>query len=198
MGLGSVVRWVRAGSFSAACSVLASLGHLSGGGRVDRLALVAAFLLILVPALALTRRERTFATILPAVAVGQVALHVLFAQTVPGHAMVMPAADPAGHAGMETPAAHGGSSGLAMLLMHTVAVLVTSWWLERGEAWLCALARRVARWTLRPLTRVRPVPVDGPARPMRATRRPRAAVGAVIMRHVLVRRGPPQAPFALA
>jgi hypothetical protein len=194
---GSAVRWVRAASFAAACSVVAALGHLAGGGQVDRLALAAGFLLMFLPALALTRRERTLATILPAVAVGQVVLHILLSQAAPGHAMVMPATGTAGQAGMTMPAAHEGSPGLGMLLTHAVAALVTSWWLERGEARLCGLVRRVANWALRPFTRMRPVPVDGPARPIRATPRPRPAVGAVILRYAMVRRGPPEAVTAL-
>ncbi|MGP4030169.1 hypothetical protein [Actinomadura sp. 3N407] len=197
MGLWSAVRWVRAASFAAVCAALAAGGHVTGGGGVDRLALVAGFLAMFVPALVLTRRERTIATILPAVAAGQVVMHVLLSQAAPGHAMVAPGADPVGQAAMTMPAGHGGSSGLGMLLMHAVAVLVTSWWLECGEAGLCGLVRRVAHWALRSFARRRPVPADGPVRPMRARHRSWTAVGAVMLRYAVVRRGPPVGAAAL-
>ncbi|MEO3794993.1 hypothetical protein ABGB14_32685 [Nonomuraea sp. B10E15] len=75
MGPFSVVRWVRAASFAATCAVLATLGHLAGGGSFDSAAALGGFLLLLPPALALTGRERTLASILPATAASQVILH---------------------------------------------------------------------------------------------------------------------------
>lgn len=196
MGLGSAVRWVRAASFAAACAVLGAAGHAAGGGRVDRSALAAGFLLTFAAALALTRRERTIVTITPALAVVQVVLHVLLGQADPGHAAAMSHAGHAGATATAMPEAHGGS-GPGMLLMHAAAVLVASWWLECGEARLCALVRRLARWALRPFARVRPAPADGPVRPAPARRGSQAALRAVILRHVVVRRGPPDGMTAL-
>ncbi|MCP9951265.1 MFS transporter [Actinomadura madurae] len=197
MELWSVVRWVRAASFAATCAGLAAAGHLLGGGSVGRLALPVCFAVTFVPALALTRRERTLATILPAVAVCQTVLHTLLAQMSPGHAM--PAgAGAAPHMAGEMQGMHGESSGFGMLLMHAVAVLVTSWWLECGESRLCALVRRVAGWALRAIVRLRPVPVHGPARVVRPRRRVRAPLQASALRHVMARRGPPAGLAALA
>ncbi|WP_067449761.1 hypothetical protein [Actinomadura macra] len=195
MGLWSAVRWVRAASFAAGCALLAAGAHLVGGGHVHRVALVTGFLTVFVPALALTRRERTIATILPAVAVCQVVLHVMLSRSSEGHAMAMPAAGPGDQPMMAD--AHGGSPGLGMLLMHAVAVLVTSWWLERGEARLCGQMRRLARWVLRTFARVRPMPAYGPARPMRPGPRVGRALRTVILRYAMVRRGPPESAAAL-
>ncbi|QXJ20955.1 hypothetical protein AGRA3207_001757 [Actinomadura graeca] len=195
MGLWSAVRWVRAASFAATCAVLAAGGHLAGGGHVHRLALIAGFLAVLAPALALTRRERTIATILPAVAVCQVVLHVVLSQASAGH--TMPHTGPAGEATMAMAGAHGGSSGTGMLLMHAVAVLVTSWWLECGEARLCGQMRRLARWALRPFARIWTVPVHGPARPTCPRRRAGRPFRTVLLRYALARRGPPGSAAAL-
>ncbi|RKS79043.1 hypothetical protein BZB76_0482 [Actinomadura pelletieri DSM 43383] len=92
-------------------------------GRVDRLALVAGLLVLFVAAPALTRRERTIATTLPTVTVGQVVLHVLMSQAAPGSTAAVSAGDPAA---VPMPASHAGSPGLGVLLMRAVAVLVTS------------------------------------------------------------------------
>ncbi|RKS76716.1 hypothetical protein BZB76_2074 [Actinomadura pelletieri DSM 43383] len=191
MDLWSPVRWVRAASFAAACAVLAAGSHVAAGGRLDRSAVGIGFLVMLALALVATRRERTIATILPTVAAAQAVLHFALSQSGTGHSAAVPAAEASTAMSMPMPEPHDGSGGLAMLLMHAVAVLVTSWWLECGEARLCALVRRLARWTLRAFARLRPAPVYGPARPIRARRRLQAPVDAVILRYAMVRRGPP-------
>ncbi|SEG47714.1 hypothetical protein SAMN04489712_105436 [Thermomonospora echinospora] len=185
MGLRSVVRWLRAAAFAASCAGLAAAGHLIGGGAVDPPTLLLGFLIIFVPGLLLTARERTLATILPAVALSQVVLHVLLtrsaAETAPA-----PFPDPA----VAAPH-HGGSPGLAMFLMHTVSVLVTAWWLEYGEARLCGLARQLALWVLRPLLLL--IGYAAPGDPSRPSvwfwTRPRPVVA--VLRHSVVGRGPP-------
>jgi hypothetical protein len=193
MGLMSVVRWVRAASFAATCAALAMLGHLAGGGSFDRSAVLTGFVIILVPALALTGRERTLASILPATAVAQIVLHLLLSATHgAGPAPAAPAAPMGGAQGME--AMEHGPPGLGMLLMHAVSVLVTSAWLEWGEARLCALVRQLAAWVLQPLLFLLymvagPVCV-GPRRIERVRTDERAPVQAVL-RYAVVRRGPP-------
>lgn len=188
MGLRSLVRWVRAAGFAVTCVGLAAAGHLAAGGKVQSFALVAGFAIIFVPALALTRREHGLGTILPAVAVCQVVLHALLGQMSPGHAAPVMEAMPASHGGPPP--------GLGMLLAHAVAVLITSWWLERGEVRLCDLVRRVASWALRVLVWVRPAAVHGPApaAPVVWVRRP---LPAAVLRHVMVRRGPPAGALTL-
>ncbi|MFD9129159.1 hypothetical protein [Kitasatospora sp. NPDC059571] len=123
-----------------------------------------------------------------------------------GHA---PVADAAGTA-VRT-AAHAGLVGLSpgMLASHAAAALVTGWLLHRVEAalWrLMGLARTVRavarRWrarvadTLAGLVGRRTVPAARPAR----TRRPPLALPhrlrPVLLRHSVIRRGPPGAVYA--
>lgn len=132
-----MVRWVRAASFAATCATLAALGHLAGGGTFDPRALLGGFLLVLAPALALTGRERSLSTILPATGASQVILHVLLSQGAE-HQMA-----PMDH--------HDAPSPFGMLALHAASVLLTSVWLRWAEAGLCALVRHLAGWALRPL-----------------------------------------------
>ncbi|MQY08416.1 hypothetical protein [Actinomadura macrotermitis] len=199
MGPWSMVRWVRAASFAATCAGLATLGHVAGGGCFRAPAVLAGFLLVLAPALALTGRERTLRSILPATALAQVLLHVLLGQAAGHHAMPAPpitvSPDPMG-------AMHyAGSPGPAMLLMHAVGVLVSAAWLEWGEARLCALVRHLAGWALRPLLLLLFLP-GGPGRTGPRTgphpRRDERAPVRLVLRYAVVRRGPPGAVPALA
>ncbi|GAA1992161.1 hypothetical protein [Kitasatospora viridis] len=137
--------------------------------------------------------------------------------------MLPPGTDPAalvGAAGLDphavaaaAPMAHGPwwLFGLtpAMLLGHLLAAVVAGWWLRCGEAALWRLvrsagraARELTRWTaplyralallaalLRGLTAERPRPVR------RRPERHRLPV-AVVLRHSVVRRGPPAAAWA--
>ncbi|XVQ06289.1 hypothetical protein ACQP1W_26895 [Spirillospora sp. CA-255316] len=178
--LWSVVRWVRAAGFSASCALLAAAGHAFGGGRVDGPGLLLGLAVVFVPALAMTGRERTMRTILPAVASAQVVLHTLLLPR-----SVQPdATSVAGHA------QHAASPGLGMLLMHLVAVLVTAWWLECGEAAICALVRRVAGWALRPLLPQRAAPTGDLGVTLPAHRE-RHGLRLAAIRHVVEGRGPP-------
>ncbi|MFF5261719.1 hypothetical protein ACFY4C_22475 [Actinomadura viridis] len=196
MGLWSVVRWVRAAAFSATCAGLASAGHAFGGGTAHPLALVAGFLVLLGPALALTGCERSLTTILPAVGVSQVALHVLLTQTSPDHDMDAAPTLTVLADGVPVQVHQHGSSGLVMVMMHAVAVLVTAWWLECGEAALCAVVRCVAAWAWRSSFWLRPVVVHGPAR-VRPVWWLRRTVPAQVLRHVVAQRGPPARAVAL-
>lgn len=193
MGMWSVVRWARAAGFAAVCAALAAAGHVLGGGTVPRWALLAGFAVMFAVALALSGRERTTATILPAVAFCQVVLHILLSQA----AEAAPPPDAVAQtAAMQ--GSHGGSPTLGMLLMHAVAILVTSWWLECGESRLCGLVRRLTYWALRAFFRLRPVPVYGPTRVVPRRIRTLAALHAVVLRYAMVRRGPPKGLAALA
>ncbi|WP_433436188.1 hypothetical protein [Nonomuraea sp. CA-141351] len=186
MGPLSVVRWLRAASFAGTCAALATLGHLAGGGCFDPVAALSGFLLVLLPALALTGRERTLGGILPATALSQVILHVLLGQSAAHHEM-------APVPGMEQ-MHHDGSSSLGMLLMHAAGVLVTSVWLRWVEAGLCALVRQLAGWVLRPLL-ILLFMVAGwtsPRPPAIAhTGEDETALIRLFLRYALVQRGPP-------
>ncbi|WP_119731005.1 hypothetical protein [Thermomonospora amylolytica] len=188
MDVWSVVRWARAAGFSAGCVLLAAAGHVFGGGRVDDAALAAGFVLLFVPALALTGRERTMGTILPAVAASQVLMHALLPEDQARAGVA--AAGYAEHAG------HAALPGLDMLLMHVVAVLATAWWLECGEAALCALVRHLAGWALRPLRPVRVPPADELRAPV-VVHREEHGLRLAVLRHVVGRRGPPVGQVAL-
>ncbi|XVQ06288.1 MFS transporter [Spirillospora sp. CA-255316] len=188
MGPWSVVRWVRAASFAATCAVLAVLGHVAGGGSPDPVAALAGFLIVLVPALALTGRERTLASIVPATAVSQVVLHVLLTVAAGPNTSVDATAAPAGDVH------HGGTPGVGMLLMHAVSMLVTSAWLEWGEARLCAFVRQLAGWAVRPLLLLLILAagrVGAVSRPAAFARTDQRARAQALLRYAVVRRGPP-------
>ncbi|MFI7707777.1 hypothetical protein [Nonomuraea sp. NPDC049480] len=198
MGPFSVVRWVRAASFAATCAALAALGHLAGGGSFDPVSALKGFLLLLLPALALTGRERSLGSILPATALSQVILHVLLTQSANRQAMAHHVHTP----GMDMSQFHDVSSpGLGMLVMHAAGVLVTSAWLRWVEAGLCALVRQLAGWVLRPLLVLLFLATGWTSAGPRAI--PRAggdetACVRLFLRHALVRRGPPGRPAGAA
>lgn len=185
----SVVGWVRAASFAATCAVLAALGHLAGGGSVDPAAVLGGFLLMLLPALALTGRERTLGQIVPATALSQVILHLLLSRGAGEHAVAaLPAMEHLGHQH------HAGPPGVGMPLMHAVGVLVTSVWLRWVEEGLCALVRQLAGWVLRPLLVLLLLVAGGtPARPRGAAypHEDEIARARILLRYALLRRGPP-------
>jgi hypothetical protein len=191
MGPFSVVRWVRAASFAATCAALATLGHLAGGGSFDPASALKGFLLLLLPALALTGRERGLSSILPATALSQVILHVLLTQSANRQAMAHHVHTP----GMDMSQFHDVSSpGLGMLVMHAAGALLTSVWLRWVESGLCALVRQLAGWVLRPLLVLfflatgwsssgpRPIPYAG---------EDETAYIRLVLRYAMVRRGPP-------
>ncbi|GGS72327.1 hypothetical protein GCM10010156_34000 [Planobispora rosea] len=193
MGPFSVVRWARAASFAATCAALATLGHLAGGGSFDRAAALGGFLLLLLPALALTGRERTLASILPATAASQIVLHTLLTQSADrqaaAHRAEMAAMEGMGGMDHVHPAA---STGSGMVLVHAASVLLTSVWLRWLETGLCALARQLAGWVLRPLLFL--LVAGRPSAPVRLVSRmwrDETARVRLFLRHVLVLRGPP-------
>ncbi|MFE5794508.1 hypothetical protein ACFQ8C_18280 [Streptomyces sp. NPDC056503] len=104
---------------------------------------------------------------------------------------------PDGLADLLAPAVAGGGG---MLAVHLLAALVCGVWLARGEAAFFALAEG----TFRPLRRLFAVPsgpVAVPSDPRRPVRRPRRDARrprAVVLAHVLSRRGPPRPPVPRA
>ncbi|WP_207943054.1 MFS transporter [Actinomadura sp. KC345] len=188
---------------------LAIAGHVLAAGTVPAWAAVAGFCAVLGVTLMLAGHERSLATILGGLLGGQFALHTLFtAASDPvyhqlhgaAHGGVHGAAVPGG-ADVLLPVAHG-SGGTAMTLAHTVAALVAAWWLRRGERSTWALARRVAAAADRPVRLLIALLTVEPAAPPRRTPVVTAA-GAVmavgrVLRHQVVRRGPPPRSRALA
>ncbi|MFD0887764.1 hypothetical protein ACFQ08_24755, partial [Streptosporangium algeriense] len=152
--------------------------------------------LLLVPvALALTGRERTFGAILPATGLSQIILHALLSHgearaATPHHTTGMPPGQ----------LDHMATSALGMPLMHLASVVVTSVWLRWAEENLCALARQLAGHVLR---RLLVLLILTPPRPYGPVTAPVAEeIGAprarTLLRHALVRRGPPGARAASA
>ena len=89
-----------------------------------------------------------------------------------------------------------------MTLAHTVAALVAAWWLRRGERAAWSLARRVAAVADRPLRLLIALLAVEPATPPLRTAVFTAAAAVTpagrVLRHQLVRRGPPPRSRALA
>src|SRR3569833_1846725 len=85
------------------------------------------------------------------------------------------------------------SGGAAMTFVHVAAAGVAAWWLRRGERAVWALAKRVAAGVIRRVLPPAPPPVLL-TRPLGAPVARTGTPGRVLLRHVVVRRGPP-APF---
>lgn len=214
-------RTARAVVFATVCVALAILGHvLAGGAAVPPWAGATGFCAVLGVTMMLAGHERSLATILGGLLGGQFALHALFTNASAAHpvpavappgatAAHMPAmADhtPAMHAAMadgaQTMAAHGGGNGLIMMLAHCVAALVAALWLRRGERATWTMARWVAAAADRPiglLLALLTIEEAAPPRPVPVV--PAAPVGEAVgrvLRHQVVRRGPPPRSRALA
>lgn len=197
-------RPARAVVFATVCATLATLGHvLAGGAAVPAWAALTGFGAVLGVTMMLAGHERSLATILGGLLGGQFALHTLFtAATAPHHAPEAHAAMTGAVEPVPVAAAHGGN-GLVMTLAHCTAALVAAWWLRRGERAAWSLARRVAALADRPI-RLLPAllavePAEPATRPLRAAPEA-AAVTATgrVLRHQVVRRGPPPRSRALA
>jgi hypothetical protein len=144
---GGWARLARAGVFGGTSLVLATAGHVVGGGTLPGaglLVLTAIGLALL--SVTLTARRLRFGVLLAALGLEQLLLHLLFhASTTAATcaAVVMP-----GHT-MSTAVCGSGASTTAswpMVLGHALAVLATAWVLARGERWLWALADRIHRY----------------------------------------------------
>jgi hypothetical protein len=200
-------RLMRAGAFAAVCVVLSQLGHDVMAGRPAPLwAGWAALAGLGAVGYCLADRRRPAWWILLAVEATQVCLHVWFSCCTPaGSVSPAPRMDMQGggmHAatagGMAVP--HGAGMSLGMLAAHALAGCLVAAWLYAGERalWraLGVIAEFLVDRTLRVLVRL--VGTGLPAGP----RPTRVAVGfgedevppeIAVLRHVLIRRGPPRA-----
>ena len=195
-------RLIRAGGFASACVVLSQAGHdlmaprpapiwagwaaVAGVGGVGYL---------------LADRRRSLCWILFAVEVVQVFLHLWFAWSTPAASDLAPAhVGMAMHGGMRmsAPTPHsGGGISLGMLGAHALAGLLVALWLYAGERALWRVLGVLAGFLLGHGTRaLLRLIFDGPV----AEWRPTGAYGrdgdepppvVAVLRHVLVRRGPP-------
>ncbi|MFC5747306.1 MFS transporter [Actinomadura rugatobispora] len=193
-------RTSRAVAFAAVCVTLATLGHtLTSTAAVPLWAIAAGFGGVLAVTLALAGHERSLATILGGLLGGQFALHSLYAAATAPPLPADPAAVERHHAVASLP---GHESSLAMTLAHVVAAVVSAWWLRRGERAAWTLARRVMVLAGRPLRVLLALLGAEPAAPAPRTPVVRAVVPAAsaggVLRHQVVRRGPPRRSRALA
>ncbi|MGW4490799.1 hypothetical protein [Streptomyces sp. NPDC004376] len=216
-----VLRPLRAAVAAALCVTATALGHtLMSGDRPPAWALALGFTATAAGAWWLTGRERGAATVVGATTVVQGALHLLFdlAHALvrePGQARGLPRSGAVGHMSHSMPGMemYGGtadaptalslrsapalSGTVGMVLAHLLAAVVCGLWLWRGETAAHRLTRAFAVALLAPLRRVirllaRSVcdgwtvpggPVDGRAEARRTT--------STVLRHAVVRRGPP-------
>ncbi|TDD72142.1 hypothetical protein [Actinomadura rubrisoli] len=185
-------RAARAVVFATVCVTLATLGHaLASREAVPMWAVFAGFGAVLAVTLALAGHERSLATIVGGLLGGQFALHTLFAS----------ATEPMRHHATALDAGHGQGSGATMTLAHVVAAVLAALWLRRGERAAWSLARRLAAVADRPIRLLLALlavePAEGPSRtaPVPAA----DAVMAIgrVLRHQVVRRGPPPRSRAL-
>lgn len=185
----------RAVVFTTVCLTLATIGHsLTSPAAVPGWAIIVGFAGLLVVAGVLAGHERSLATIMGGLLGGQFVLHSLFAN----------ASAPVEHHVQTDMAAPAHGSGPGMTLAHVVAAVISAWWLRRGERTAWALTRRLAAQVGRPVRDLLAVllaaaePVAPPVRtPMRRAPVPIGPTGRVL-RHEVVRRGPPHRSRALA
>jgi hypothetical protein len=166
-------RLARAAAFSAVCLGLSVTAHVFSGGSVSAPSAAGGLALAFLLVLAVSGRERPLTVILPLLAGLQAVLHVLFSLAHPA-----PPAEVAGHA----------HSGLGMLVVHGVAIGLTSLWLARGEAALWALLRRLGV-RLRLVFIVRTDPTRTPFLTSRMAEP--ELLRSAVLRHAVSRRGPP-------
>lgn len=148
-------RWLRAGIFAIAMTVLAATAHLLAGGQLPRLSLtVIAGLLVGCLTYPITRRDRGVHAILATTVAAQATLHVAFAVSMDGLATT-PVGTGSGIAGghMAMPT---GTSGVSveqawtalrldsptplMLATHAIAAVILALGLRSGEQALLDLA----------------------------------------------------------
>ncbi|RNL82171.1 hypothetical protein EFW17_19830 [Halostreptopolyspora alba] len=181
--------------FATVCVGVSTIGHaLTSGHAVEPTSVAVGFLLLLWIAHALTGRERGFGPICGWMVWGQLALHPILSLGQPPATTTAPPTASAGHAAHSVPpdSDHGG---VAMLLAHLVASVVSAWWLRQGEVSFFALLR-VLRTLLRdallpPVIDTSPVAVRHRRRVWAVPCAAPRGETARFLRHVVVSRGPP-------
>ncbi|MEV7965955.1 MFS transporter [Sphaerisporangium sp. NPDC088356] len=201
------LRLARSAVFAVVCLTLASVAHrFAGGGGPTSQALLSGGLVVMTVTAALAGRERSPVTVTGLLLLAQAFLHRLLGTA---GAPVSPPSH--GHGPGETPLGHGPgvSAGLplghglgvsaGMLLAHLTAALLTGWWVSRGDAVLWSVLRRAGAYATRRLTvllhllrqDVTPTPPGVPFGRAEEAIRP---VCDRVLRHAVVRRGPPVLP----
>ncbi|WP_327045945.1 MFS transporter [Microbispora sp. NBC_01189] len=184
-------RLARSAAFAAVSVLLAMGAHwFAGGGGPTTGALLTGLLAVTAGAAVAAGRERPPQVIVVLLVGAQAFLHLLFDVT----ASTGAPAHLTWHGGLTTRT--------GMLTAHLTAALLTGLWLSRGEEALWSVLRRIGAGaarcltTLAALTALLRAGLAGITRPrVRATPGPaRALRPAWVLRHAVVRRGPPVSP----
>lgn len=165
------LRLARSALFAAVCVTLAALAHWFAGGTLPgpgQIALGAGVVTAITAVAAGREREPVLIAVLLGSA--QLLLHALFSW----HAPMTPG--------------HGLASDVEMELCHLTAMLVTGCWVARGETALWSVLRRLA---VRVMLILAPCPIRPPASPTPAYLAPSGIPYESLLRHAVVRRGPP-------
>jgi hypothetical protein len=188
------VRVLRVGVLGGVSLALATAAHLGGGGRLPSAGLlIVVGLLLGLSAVTLTARRCRFRLLLPALAVQQALLHLLFEVSAEasacglghGAGMVHPAGTLSCGPITAMPSMNGPS--WSMWAAHLTATLVTAWVLARGETWLWRSAQRILQAAnAAPVARCIP-------RNDSEIARPPAGLGSSAVRSPAVPRAPPMA-----
>lgn len=189
-----LLRLARSAVFTVVCLALASAAHwFAGGAAPAPRALLCGGLTVMTVTAALAGRERAPATVVGLLLAAQAVLHVLFD---PAGSLACLA--PYGQAPDE-PLPHGLTVGVGMLVAHLTAALLAGWWLACGEAALWSLLRRLGTYALRHVVALLALLQRGetawtPAEPGRWARAAIRPARDRVLRHALLRRGPPVLP----
>lgn len=195
-----VLRSTRAAIFAAVCASLAAAAHtLAAHTAVAPWSVAVGFAAVYAVAWTLGGAERSLITIMGGLLGGQFALHSLFTSAMPGMSAMSGTSAPgmghvSEHLATATPGHPGGWS--AMTLAHVAAAVLSAWWLRRGERAAWRLARWAATLASRPVRMLLAL-LDAPPRAVVAapissrTTAPSRASRARLLRHAVVRRGPP-------
>ncbi len=185
-------RLVRAGIFAVIATELAALGHMMAGGTLPDPAVLMTVAVFLGGSVSgFTGRRRTGPQILAAVLASQLAFHLAFSLTAgPTTGHEMPSHDLLTHG---LPAHAGGST--AMVALHVLAAMATSWLMTGGESSLFRLFAALHR-VLLDVVRTLPVALT----PSWTALVPAGAAGlqpSVAELSAGSRRGPPSGPASL-
>lgn len=157
---GPLLRAVRAALFAAVCvGVGATLHTAADGCHVSPLGLVLGLLGASALGYAGLGSERGGPALTAGLGAGQVGLHYLFAATCtytapPDAAAMRSMPNMPATMTMTMPAGGAHLSTTAMLLAHTLAVVVCGWWMRHGEREAFALCRAAAVLAAAPLRRL--------------------------------------------
>ncbi|MFC4590762.1 MFS transporter [Sphaerisporangium corydalis] len=184
------LRLARSAVFTVVCLTLASVAHWFAGGAAPSAAVMTAGGLVVMTGTALLAgRERSPVTVTGLLLAAQAVLHLLLGPA------DLPGGPPHGPVPGGPPQEHALSVSAGMLVAHLTAALLTAWWLSRGESALWSVLRaagayalRRVRWLLALLWRDEP---PAPAVPFRRAAPAFSPARDQVLRHAVVRRGPP-------